>query len=75
MFADGQRVVSGSDDNTVKIWDAESGTCLNTLSGHSGWVNAVAVFADNRRIVSGNDDGTVKIWDANSINFLYSREN
>jgi WD40 repeat protein len=50
----------------VKIWDAESGDELRTLSGHSGSVNAVAVFADGTRFVSGSDDKTVKIWDAES---------
>ena len=38
VFADGKRVVSGSGDNTVKIWDAESGEQLRTLSGHRNGV-------------------------------------
>ena len=60
VFADGKRVVSGSDDGTVKIWDVETGEELRTLSGHSSSVSAVAVFADF--VVSGSWDKTVKIW-------------
>jgi WD40 repeat protein len=35
---DGGRIVSGCDDNTIRIWDAKSGNCLHTLIGHSLWV-------------------------------------
>jgi WD40 repeat protein len=62
VSADGKKVVSGSEDGTVKIWDAESGTELHTLSGHSDYVDEVAVSADGMKIVTGSEDGTVKIW-------------
>ena len=35
MFPDGRRVVSGSDDKTLKVWDVETGECVATLEGHS----------------------------------------
>ena len=62
VFADGKRVVSGSSDGTVKIWDAKTGTELCTLSGHSDCVQTVAVFPDCTKVVSGSCDNTVKIW-------------
>ncbi|MHB9295703.1 putative serine/threonine-protein kinase PkwA [Pillotina sp. SPG140] len=55
-------IVSGSFDNTVKIWDAKSGRNLRTLTGHTSWVNSVAYSPDGRRIVSGSLDKTIKIW-------------
>ncbi|KAH7111684.1 vegetative incompatibility protein HET-E-1 [Dactylonectria estremocensis] len=61
--ADGQRVASGSDDRTVKIWDAATGVCVQTLQGGSG-VRSVAFSADGQRVASGSWDNTVKIWDA-----------
>ncbi|KAL8299114.1 hypothetical protein RB593_009143 [Gaeumannomyces tritici] len=61
---DGQRLASGSDDNTVKLWDAATGACLQTLEGHSGWVRSVAFSPDGQRLASGSDDNTVKLWDA-----------
>ena len=35
MFPDGRRVVSGSVDNTLKVWDVATGKCVATLEGHS----------------------------------------
>jgi WD40 repeat protein len=39
---DGKQVVSGSDDSTVRLWDAVTGAALQTLKGHSDWVKSVA---------------------------------
>ena len=66
VFPDCSRIVSGSDDMSVKIWDAKSGLELFKLTGHIDDVNGVAVFSDCSRIVSGSTDGSVKIW-----NMLY----
>ena len=38
MFPDGLRVVSASCDNTLKVWDMATGTCVATLEGHSEYV-------------------------------------
>ena len=39
MFPDGLRVVSGSRDDTLKVWDVATGECVATLEGHSGYVH------------------------------------
>ena len=59
---DGTKIVSGSTDNTIKIWDTNTGECLQTLMGHSKSVYAVAYSPDGRKIISGSYDKTVKIW-------------
>jgi len=61
---DGKRVVSGSWDKLLKIWDVETGAEVRTLTGHLGWVTSVTFSPDGKRIVSGSWDKTVKIWDA-----------
>jgi WD40 repeat protein len=71
---DGLRIVSGSDDETVRIWDAVSGTIQHTLKGHTGWVSSVAFSFDGLRIVSGSHDDTVRIWDAVSGTIQYTME-
>ncbi|KAF1936747.1 hypothetical protein EJ02DRAFT_328355, partial [Clathrospora elynae] len=40
--------------------------CLQTLEGHSHWVNSVAFSHDSTRLASASRDSTVKIWDASS---------
>ena len=60
---DGRRLASGSGDNTVRIWDAESGRELNHLEGHGDAVWSVSWSPDGGRLASGSDDGTVRVWD------------
>ncbi|KAJ3114149.1 hypothetical protein HK098_007453 [Nowakowskiella sp. JEL0407] len=63
---DSDRIVSGSGDNTVKIWNVNTGKEIRTLAGHTNYVTAVAISNDGDRIVSGSWDNTVKIWNANT---------
>ena len=60
---DGTRLASGSDDQTVKLWDVRSGELVRTLSGHTSSVRSVAFSPDGTRLASGSDDQTVKLWD------------
>ena len=63
---DSQRLVSGSDDQTLKVWDAASGACLLTLKGHEDGVLSCGWSPDGQRLVSGSSDQTLKVWDAAS---------
>jgi WD40 repeat protein/DNA-directed RNA polymerase subunit RPC12/RpoP len=61
---DGTWVASASDDETVKLWDLETGECRATLAGHTGEVRSVAITQDGKRILSGSNDHTLRVWDA-----------
>ena len=63
---DGKRIVSGSEDKTVKVWDCDKGKEILSLKGHTGPVTSVAISPDGKRIVSGSHDRTVKVWDADN---------
>ncbi|KAJ5253778.1 WD40 repeat-like protein [Penicillium chrysogenum] len=71
---DGQRIVSGSYDNTIKLWDAQTGSELRTLEGHSFSVFSVAFSPDGQSIVSGSYDNTIKLWDAQTGSELRTLE-
>nr|CAD7431711.1 unnamed protein product [Timema monikensis] len=68
----GNRIVSGSDDNTLKVWSATTGKCLRTLVGHTGGVWSSQMSGSI--IISGSTDRTLKVWNAESgqcIHTLY----
>jgi WD40 repeat protein len=60
---DGTRLLSGSQDKTVKLWDAATGRLLRTFEGHSDAVASVAFSPDGARVLSGSHDQTLKLWD------------
>lgn len=63
-----RRLVSGSRDATLRVWDIVSGHCLHVLIGHVAAVRCVQY--DGRRVVSGAYDYMVKIWDPESESCL-----
>ena len=56
------RLVTGSKDTTVRVWNIQTGACLRTLDGHTDSVTDVAY--DGVTIISTSDDNTVRIWRA-----------
>src|SRR6185295_15056206 len=62
---------SGSWDNTIRIWDAETGTPIGTtLNGHTSCVNSVSYSPDGNRIVLGCNDNTIHILDHDALVFV-----
>ncbi|BAZ24148.1 WD-40 repeat-containing protein [Kalymmatonema gypsitolerans NIES-4073] len=60
---DGQYIVSGSEDNTVCLWDTQGNQIDQPFLGHEYGVTSVAMSSDGHYIVSGGFDGTVRLWD------------
>lgn len=69
---DNRFFVSGSADNTVKLWDLETGRLEKTLKGHHDCVVSVTFTPDNRWVVSGSFDNTMKIWDIQTGELIYT---
>lgn len=58
----GKILVSGSYDNTVKLWNLTKNKEIRTFKGHSAWVAAVAITPNNKNLVSSSYDNTIKLW-------------
>ncbi len=65
--ADGNRLVSGGCDRTVRVWDLSKGimkpTLEQTIENHADWVLGVALTADGKHLLSAGRDKTAKVWD------------
>ncbi len=56
-------LASGSNDNTIKLWDIATGGEIRTLKKDSGYVYAIAISPDERTLASGGSaDNIIKIW-------------
>ncbi len=60
---DGQRLLSGSDDRTLGVWDSSRGQLIARLRGHSNYVHDLDVSPDGQRVVTASGDGTARIWE------------
>ncbi|WP_293067084.1 MULTISPECIES: caspase family protein [unclassified Moorena] len=69
---DGKKILSGSDDNTVRLWDTETGQLLYKLEGHTSFVTAIAFSSDGKKILSGSFDNTLRLWDTESGQLLHT---
>ncbi|KAG2137114.1 uncharacterized protein EDB93DRAFT_1253728 [Suillus bovinus] len=69
-FPDGRRIVTGSVDKTLHLWDLKEDVVLKKLEGHRNAVRAIAVSRDGQFIASGDYNGELIAWDSNTGNPL-----
>ena len=60
---DGDYIISGSSDNTIRIWDVAAGSCIATCEGHSSRIWSVAATPKGNSFLSASADGSVRLWD------------
>ncbi len=61
LTASDNKIITGSQDKTIKIWDFKTGKLLNTLTGHNSGIYSLAVYKG--KILSASADRTIKIWE------------
>jgi WD40 repeat protein len=66
LSPDGKKVVSGSWDGAVRLWDIDTCKVIAKWTGHTQLVASVSWNRDGRSVLSGSDDGTARQWDVES---------
>ena len=59
---DGKYAISGSWDETLKLWDISTGKAIRTFRGYKDFIHSVAFSSDGQYVLSGNDDQTMRLW-------------
>jgi len=60
---DGRLLLTGSDDDTARLWETSRGKALATLQGYTGGVKGVAFSPDGRLVLTRSSDDTVRLWE------------
>jgi WD40 repeat protein len=67
---DGGRLLSGSIDNTVRLWDVDGGREIRRFDGHNGGIFSLDFSPDGQYFASGSPDASVIIWQTESGELL-----
>ena len=60
---DGRQVISGSFDNTVKLWDVSSGTCNHSFNVQTNGFKCLLISPDGKMLLTGSIENALKLWD------------
>ena len=62
LSLDGRLAVSAGKDETIRLWNTQTGQCAKVLTGHQDWIRDIALTWDGRYLLSGSWDTTVRVW-------------
>jgi len=63
---DGTRILKVAEDDSVRLWDGQTGAEINVLDGHEGWVSNAVFSPNGMRIATLSQDGNVHLWDGHT---------
>ncbi|MEH1795586.1 NB-ARC domain-containing protein [Nostoc sp.] len=61
----GKRLVSGCEDNRIRVWNVQTKQCIQTLQKHTDWVWSAVFSPDGKKIASASEDNTIYLWNWN----------
>jgi WD40 repeat protein len=62
----GRYFLTGAPQNSLELWEIETGKCVRTLAGHDDWIASIAFFSNESQAVSAAYDGKIKFWNVQS---------
>jgi len=62
LSSDGEFLLSGGQDNSVRLWNLATQRLVQTFRGHDSWVRGVAFGRDGRSLITASQDATVRTW-------------
>ncbi|MEG4082768.1 WD40 repeat domain-containing protein [Microcoleus sp. POL10_C6] len=68
---DNKRVISGSNDQTIRVWDMQTGNLLSILSGHQEQVSSIALSSNGKLLISSSFDKTIKAWKTETLKEVF----
>ena len=73
IIEESSKLISSSQDGTIKIWDLETGECLKTLEDHADWVTSILIH--NSKLITCSSDKTIKIWNLDNYQCIETLNN
>ncbi len=65
-FNSGPIILSGSCDNSLRLWNCYTGECLQILYGHQNWIRTVLYLPKSNKFISSGPDSLIKVWAINN---------
>jgi serine/threonine protein kinase len=69
---DGSRLITGGDDQVIRVWNTNTGQLLFNLTGHTSAIKSLTIKSDGSTLVSASDDKTIKVWNLSNGQILHT---
>ncbi|MBO0790916.1 MAG: protein kinase, partial [Ktedonobacteraceae bacterium] len=74
LSPDGDWLLSGSEDTTLRLWETTTGSCIRLFQGHTRRIRHVGMSADKRWAISVSEDQAVRLWEIATGRCLYTKK-